>query len=160
MYLASFRKPHEHVAIAEVPMRLHMIQFTKVRDFLSSRPRWRGFFVGLAAVAMISVAGNALFQNPPRNVPDFLNRLPDTNDQARMHQEQQATQKDFEALNARRKKQVSEDTEKLVKLASDLKTEVDKSGSETLSTSAIRKAQAIEKLAHDIKKMAVTAQPN
>ena len=142
-------------------MRLHRIQFTKVRDFLSSRPRWRGFFVGLAAVAMISVAGNALFQNPPRNVPDFLNRLPDTNDQARMHQEQQARQKDFNALNAHRRKQVSEDTEKLVKLASDLKIEVDKSGSETLSTSAIRKAQAIEKLARDIKeKMAVTAQQN
>ena len=81
-------------------MRLHRIQFTKVRDFLSSRPRWRGFFVGLAAVAMISVAGNALFQNPPRNVPDFLNRLPDANDQARMHQEQQARQKDFKHQRA------------------------------------------------------------
>jgi hypothetical protein len=142
-------------------MRFHRIRFTKVLDFLSSRPRWRGFFAGLAAVAVISVTGNALFQNPPRNVPDFLNRLPDTNDQARMHQEQLARQKDFEALNAHRKKQVSDDTEKLVKLASDLKTEVDKSGSETLSTNAIRKAQAIEKLARDIKeKMASTAQKN
>jgi hypothetical protein len=117
--------------------------------------------VVLVAAAMIPVAGDALFQNPPRNVPDFINRLPDTNDQARMRQEQQANQKEIEAINARRKKQVSNDTEKLLKLAFDLKTEVDKTGSETLSVGAIRRAQAIEKLARDIKeKMSVTAQPN
>ena len=46
-------------------MRLHRIQFTKVRDLHHrDRERWRGFFVGLAAVALISVAGNALFQTP------------------------------------------------------------------------------------------------
>lgn len=141
-------------------MRFHVIEFTNILGVLSGRTRWRAVFLVLA-VAMIPVAGDALFQNPPRNVPDFLNRLPDANDQARMRQEQLGDQKVIEAMNVHRKKQVSDDTEKLLKLAAELKTEVDKTGSETLSASAIRKAQAIEKLAHDIKeKMAVTAQPH
>ena len=71
MYLASFRKPHEHVAIPEVPMRLHRIQFTKIRDFLSSRPPWRGFFVGLAAVAMISVGWQRTLPEPPKERTGF-----------------------------------------------------------------------------------------
>ena len=142
-------------------MRFHEMEFLTVFNFLPMRAQWGRVFLGLAATAMIPLAGNALFQNPPRNVPDFLNRLPDTNDQARMRQEQQAGQKGLEVLNARRKKQVSDDTEKLLKLAADLKAEVDKTGSDTLSVSALRKAQAIEKLAHDIKeKMVATAQPN
>jgi hypothetical protein len=142
-------------------MRFHEMQFITAIDPLLAKAQWMGAFLVLAATATIPMAGDALFQNPPRNVPDFLNRLPDTNDQARMRQDQQANQKEIEAINAHRKKQVSDDTEKLLKLATDLKTEVDKTGSEMLSASAIRKAQAIEKLAHDIKeKMGVTAQPN
>jgi hypothetical protein len=142
-------------------MRFHVIQFTNVLGVLSARTRWRGVFLVLVAAAMIPVVGDALFQNSPRNIPDFLNRLPDTNDQARMRQEQLTGQKGIGAMNELRKKQVSDDTEKLLKLAADLKAEVDKTGNETLSASAIRKAQAIEKLAHDIKvKMGVTAQPN
>lgn len=142
-------------------MKFHEKEIPRVFNFLSMRTQWVRVFLGLVSTAMIPLAGDALFQNPPRNVPDFLNRLPDTNDQARMRQEQHAGQKDLEVLNARRKKQVSDDTEKLLKLAADLKAEVDKTGSNTLSLSALRKAQAIEKLAHDIKeKMVVTAQPN
>jgi hypothetical protein len=94
--------------------------------------------------------------NPPRNVPEFINRLPDANDQARMRQDQKS-KADFAAVNAMRQKQVADDTAKLLKLANDLKSEVDKAGANTLSLSALRKADAIEKLAHGIKqKMTVT----
>jgi hypothetical protein len=94
--------------------------------------------------------------NTPRNLPEFINRLPDTNDEARMHQDKTG-QANFDAANAQRKKEVSEDTAKLVKLANDLKAEIDSTDKDTLSVSAIKKAEAIEKLAKSLKqKMTVT----
>jgi len=44
-----------------------------------------------------------------------------------------------------------EDTEKLLALATDLKTQVDKSTKDTLSVDVIKKADEIEKLAHSVK---------
>jgi hypothetical protein len=94
--------------------------------------------------------------NTPRNLPEFINRLPDTNDEARMHQDKTG-QANFDAANAQRKKEVSEDTAKLVKLANDLKAEIDSTDKDTLSVSAIKKAEAIEKLAKSLKqKMTAT----
>jgi hypothetical protein len=94
--------------------------------------------------------------NTPRNLPEFINRLPDTNDEARMHQDKTG-QANFDAANAQRKKEVSEDTAKLVKLANDLKAEIDSTDKDTLSVSAIKKAEAIEKLAKSLKqKMTLT----
>jgi len=53
--------------------------------------------------------------------------------------------------NALRKKQIADETEKLLQLATDLKSEVDKTSKDTLSINVIRKADAIEKLARDVK---------
>jgi hypothetical protein len=65
---------------------------------------------------------------------------------------------DFTAANAERKKQIADDSIKLLKLATDLKSEVDKTTKDTLSLNVIRKADEIEKLAHDVKeKMKLTA---
>lgn len=114
--------------------------------------------VGMAVLLCLTLIQGTSQQpnNPPRNIPEFINRLPDANDQARMRQNQK-TQADFAAANALRQKQVAEDTTKLLKLANDLKSDVDKAGANTLSLSALRKADAIEKLAHNIKqKMTVT----
>lgn len=141
-------------------MRLQEIQLTKMLLRPWPKARRMVLFAGLVAVVMIPVAGKALLQNSPRNVPEFLNHLPDVNDQARMRQ-QQKSQQDFEAANAFRKKQVSEDSAKLLRLAADLKDEVDKTGKDTLSLSALRKADAIEKLARDIReKMTLTVGTN
>jgi hypothetical protein len=52
-----------------------------------------------------------------------------------------------DAANAARKQQIADDSAKLLKLATDLKTEVDKSDKDTLSITVIRKAGEIEKLA-------------
>jgi hypothetical protein len=141
-------------------MRLEKIQLAKMLSFAWPKARQVGIFAGLVAVAVIPVVGKALLQNGPRNVPEFLNRLPDANDQEKMRQQQNG-QQNFETINAARKKQVSEDTEKLLKLATDLKAEIDKTGKDTLSLVAIRKADAIEKLARNIKdQMKLTLRSN
>jgi hypothetical protein len=57
----------------------------------------------------------------------------------------------FDAANAERRKQIADDSARLLKLATDLKTEVDKTTKDTLSLSVIRKADEIEKLAHGVK---------
>jgi hypothetical protein len=56
-----------------------------------------------------------------------------------------------DAPNAERKEQIAADSARLVKLATELKAEVDKSSKDTLSVSVIRKADEIEKLAHSVK---------
>ena len=112
-----------------------------------------GLISGSLGVVLVPLTGWALLQqpNPPRNIPGFINRLPDENDQARMRQAKQAQGKDYEALNAYLQKKVSDDSAKLLRMASDLKTEVDKSGKDTLSLNVLRKAGEIEKLAKTIK---------
>ncbi len=52
--------------------------------------------------------------------------------------------------NERQKKMVA-DTDQLLALANELKAEMDKTNSITLSVQVIKKADEIEKLAHDIK---------
>lgn len=128
----------------------------KVHPATTRRLSWPA--VGMAVVLCLTLLPGTSQQpnNPPRNVPEFINRLPDANDQALMRQNEK-TQADFAAANAMRQKQVADDTAKLLKLANDLKSDVDKAGANTLSLAALRKADAIEKLAHNIKlRMTVT----
>ena len=49
-----------------------------------------------------------------------------------------------------KQKQLTEDTAKLQLLASELKTEMDKSSKDTLSLGVIKKAEEVEKLAHKV----------
>lgn len=50
-----------------------------------------------------------------------------------------------------RRKHLLSDTEKLLQLSTELKSEVDKSSKDELSLDVVRKAAEIEKLAHDVK---------
>jgi hypothetical protein len=85
-----------------------------------------------------------------------VTRIPDANAQSDING-QQSQQQSFEAANAARKKQIADDSAKLLKLATELKTEVDKTNKDTLSLNVIRKADEIERLAHDVKeKMKLT----
>ena len=87
--------------------------------------------------------------------PDAI-RLPDKNSQIEM-QEQKSKKQSYEIANAARKKQIADDTARLLQLATELKAEADKTNKETLSLNIIRKADTIEKLAHDVKeKMKLT----
>jgi hypothetical protein len=115
--------------------------------------RLRGFWCVGVLFVLVPVMARAQaqqVQGTPRNVPEFLNRLPDTNDQAVMRQ-QNPNQPNYESLNAMRKKEVADETAKLVKLANDLKAEVDSMDRDTLSVSAVKKAEQIEKLAKSLK---------
>jgi hypothetical protein len=88
------------------------------------------------------------------------NRPPDANAQMAMR-EQQSRKANFDAANTERKRQIADDSAHLLKLASDLKTEVDKTSKDTLSLGVIRKAEEIEKLAHAVKeKMKLTMGAN
>ena len=60
-------------------------------------------------------------------------------------------QKLAKAQTAERRKQLKEDTEKLLKLATELKEQVDKSNEHVLSLEVVRKAEEIEKLAKHVK---------
>jgi hypothetical protein len=126
------------------------------------RPHWGRILACLAALAVIAgVAGPGQKTAPGMPVNSEMpnlqpNRLPDANQQMEM-QEQQTKQTNFEAANIERKKQIAEDSAKLLKLATELKAEVDKTTKDTLSLTVIRKADEIEKLAHDVKeKMKLT----
>jgi hypothetical protein len=104
-----------------------------------------------------TLTGTAQNPNPCRSIHNpVLTAPPDPNLQMELHQ-QQASKKDFTAANVERKKQISDDSTKLLKLATELKGEVDKTTKDTLSLGVIHKADEIEKLAHDLKeKMKLT----
>lgn len=106
-----------------------------------------------AALAGFAVAGQQPQQ--PTLIPHPIllpeaNRPLDANQRMEM-QEQQEKSKDYSAANVERKKQIGDDSAKLLKLATDLKAEVDKTTKDTLSLGVIRKADEIEKLAHSVK---------
>lgn len=124
---------------------------------------WGRVLVCFAAMTVLAGAARPGQEKlPPPGSPDrpstnsVANRLPDANQQMEMR-EQQAKQQNFEAANAERKRQIADDSANLLKLATELKAEVDKTNKDVLSITVIRKADAIEKLAHQVKeKMKLT----
>jgi hypothetical protein len=113
---------------------------------------------------MAALAGTAQNSLPPGGAlrtdkayePTPLNQAPDANAQMELRN-QQASQQSFAAANSERRKQIADDSARLLKLATDLKAEVDKTTKDTLSLNVIRKADEIEKLAHGVKeKMKLT----
>lgn len=69
----------------------------------------------------------------------------------------QSPNPNLDAANIERRRQIADDSARLLKLATDLKVEVDKTTKDTLSLGVIRKADEIERLAHDVKeKMKLT----
>jgi hypothetical protein len=144
----------------------------------SDRQHWRfnygWIFASIFALAALNCAlrSSAQTTTPPMNFPPkgegapgpgemyppIETAPPDKNAQLRMHEENMnAKPANFAAANAERKKQIAEDSAKLLKLATDLKTEVEKTSKDTLSLTVIRKADEIERLAHDVKeKMKLT----
>ncbi len=57
----------------------------------------------------------------------------------------------FRALNKERQQKLKEETERLLKLATELKESVDQTNENVLSLDVIRKAEQIEKLAKSVK---------
>ncbi len=114
---------------------------------------WIGSLACLIALAFAPRAVEGLQNRDPGfRYPPSVTRIPDANAQNDINTNQ-AKQQQFEAANAERKKQIAEDSALLLKLATDLKAEVDKTDKDTLSLGVIRRADAIEKLAHNVKEM-------
>lgn len=94
--------------------------------------------------------------HPTTVISPVANPLPDANDRMEM-QEQGIKRASYEAANAERKRQLDTDSALLLKLAAELKAEVDKTPQDTLSLSVVRKAEEIERLAHNVQlKMKLT----
>jgi hypothetical protein len=116
--------------------------------------------LGLLVAVLAAVAAQTTQPPRPNNGPQNLhadaNRLPDANDQMLMH-EQSAKKQNFEAANAERQRQIAEDSARLLKLATELKAEVDKTNKDMLSVTVVRKADEIERHARGVKeKMKLT----
>jgi len=116
-----------------------------------------GSLACLAAMAALSGAAQSVpepLSNPQPISHTIL--LPEANrpldpNQIMEMREQNEKKKDFTAANVERRKQIADDTAKLLKMAADLKAEVDKTNKDTLSLGVIRKADEIERLAHSVK---------
>lgn len=132
-------------------------------DRACCRPRarktlWVAYACAIAMVAAVGVcrlSSQTAPQEPsqdsskPSTLPE-TNRPSDTKAVATMHQPQ-AADKTVGGAGVQRRQEISDDSARLLKLASDLKTEVDKTNKDTLSLGVIRKAEEIEKLAHSVK---------
>jgi hypothetical protein len=127
--------------------------FQKTRTILQFRRRpaiYAGIIAIQFALVLTPMAGSASSQQNGSYVPNAVNRVPDANDRDKMQQQQSDADR-IEAANAERKKQITTDSEKLIKMATDLKDELDKTDKDTLPVSTIHKIDAIEKLARDMK---------
>ena len=108
--------------------------------------------IGLAAASHL----NSQQHGQQALVHAAANRVADANDEMARGEQETKPGAPGDA-NTERKRQIADDSAKLLKLAGDLKTEVDKTSQDTLSLRVIRKAEEIEKLARSVKeKMKVT----
>ena len=82
---------------------------------------------------------------PPSPLPD--NQNPSQEDEARSKLEKEMAKK----ANQERQAALRKDTDKLLKLATELKEYVDKTNENMLSMDVVKKAEEIEKLAHSVK---------
>jgi len=114
----------------------------------------------VVAVVIIAAAGAMRAQpSPPSGSqprPDKIglatpiNQPPDANAQMAEH-EHLVRDQDFKGANEERRKQIVDDSARLLKMAAELKAEVEKMNKDTLSLDVIRKADDIERLAHGVK---------
>lgn len=128
---------------------------------------WRsrhGSILRGAAVLLVTATFLAIAQEAPPGSPDrplispVLSAPPDKNQQLQMQQQQQVKKASYEAANVERRRQIADDSAKILELATDLKKEVDKTDKDTLSINVIKKAEMIEKLAKGVReKMKLTA---
>ena len=84
---------------------------------------------------------------PPMQIPGQGEQAPPGDDEARSKLERDMAKK----ANQSRQASLKKDTDKLLKLATELKEYVDKTNENMLSMDVIKKADEIEKLAHSVK---------
>ena len=85
-------------------------------------------------------------QNNPAMIPTLDQPIITGPDPARVRMDEER----MKAMNDDRHKRLASDVDKLVSLTNELKSDIDKTNKDELSVEVIRKAQEIEKLAHDV----------
>jgi len=98
-------------------------------------------FVLASAPSSLSQGTNTVLQNPP------LDQKPNRADDQRLKMERDMAKR----ANLARQADLKRDTDKLVKLTTELKDYVDKTNEGVLSVDVVKKAEEIEKLAHSVK---------
>jgi hypothetical protein len=98
-------------------------------------------FVLASAPPSLSQGNNTVLQNPP------LDQKPGRADEPRQRMERDMAKR----ANLARQADLKRDTDKLVKLTTELKDYVDKTNEGVLSVDVVKKAEEIEKLAHSVK---------
>jgi hypothetical protein len=100
---------------------------------------------------LVAIAASAQGRTPPvAPPPPPPNGVPTTNSDADEAQKRQARELAKKA-NLQRQAALKADTDKLLRLAVELKDSVDKSNENVLSLDVLKKAEEIEKLAHSVK---------
>jgi hypothetical protein len=111
---------------------------------------------GPRASAQSAVAPGGQLQMNKADLPTAINQPPDPNAQERSRA-RRLRQLKFDAVNAARIRQIADETGRLLLLARDLQTQLDRMGAKPLPSLLIREAEVIEKIAHDVQaRMTVT----
>ena len=112
--------------------------------------------VALGLTAILAIAQTAIpppgVRNDRVDLPTPINQPPDAVHLMEMRAAlEQQRGKSFVAANKERRKQIAEDSARLLKMAAGLKAEVEKATGDAASVNLIREAGDIEKLAHAVK---------
>ena len=123
------------------------------------KAKWSCTVAGLAFLAAFTCVAQDFRPEKANVIVPGVNSKPDANAQMES-QEKSTKQQKYEVANSERKKQIADDSTKLLNMAIALKAEVDKTTKDTLSLNVIRKADEIEKLARSVKeKMKLSVGP-
>jgi hypothetical protein len=116
--------------------------------------RFKTFALTISLLLIMSAFSESSIAQNPRQNPPPIPRLgnpgvtpesPEDEQRAKMEKEM------AKKANRERQAQLQRDTDNLLKLANELKQSVDKSNENTLSLDVVKKAEEIEKLAHNVK---------
>jgi hypothetical protein len=99
---------------------------------------------------LLTVATAGLASGQSIHLPPSVRQGPDTAN-VPVRTQEQADQERIRKANEFRQEEIKRDTEKLFQLSAELKDFVDKSNQGILSVDALKKAEQIEKLAHNVK---------
>jgi hypothetical protein len=115
-----------------------------------------GWTLACVAIAFLTCSAQTGRQTPTSS-PDKPAAIPETHQQI---SDAKAEKPSAQSVRTDREKQIAKDNAELLKLAIELKSEIDKTSIDTLSLSVIRKADEIEKLARSLKgEMKLTVVP-
>jgi hypothetical protein len=102
----------------------------------------------LCLLSLLAVLPATIFGEPQQNNPaPRFGQKPTPEDEARIKIQKDMAKK----ANEERQLQLERDTDKLLKLSTELKEYVDKTNENVLSLEVLKKAEEIEKLAHSVK---------